>query len=294
MKYYIGSTAVIDNIHFVGQAEDKLGLAGGAGIYALCGARLWTDDVNLVCGKGTDFLPHFQHWYDINNLSKEKLRFVKALTPVNDVYYRSEGEREEIPKYGSQHYKQFEFTEEDFFSLARENCGIYVFRNTEKAFWQRVLGSNAIRAKILWEIAGDACEPEYLPEIKKIAAKVDILSINLNEAKKIFRTENKTKIEEALRNLDVPLVFLRLGKQGQVFLTPNDRCYVPSISTVRIVDVTGGGNSSSGAVLVGACEHRSLSEIGTMANLSAIMCLSQFGAPHVINDFRIKDLEHFD
>ena len=49
MKYIIASTAVTDEIHFVDGKRTEI-VAGGAGVYALCGVKLWSDDVMLVTG----------------------------------------------------------------------------------------------------------------------------------------------------------------------------------------------------------------------------------------------------
>ncbi|MCX2456028.1 carbohydrate kinase family protein [Lacticaseibacillus nasuensis] len=287
MDYFIGSTSVIDNVHFVGQ-PDRLGLAGGAGIYALCGARLWANQVNLACGIGRDYREHFGEWYRQNELSTKYLVPIDDWTPVTDVFYQSEGVRTEVPKFGSEHYHQFEFKEEVFFQLAQRDCGIYVFRNTDPTFWRHYLTHDGMKAKVLWEIAADSCNPESLPEIKAIAEKISVLSLNLSEAKQIFDLQDEAAIKQQLRALNIPLVFLRLGKRGQIFLTSQTEEFVPSIRSQSVVDVTGGGNSSSGATLVGYCEQRPLRQIGQMANLAAIMCLSQYGVPARIDDFKLR------
>ena len=55
MKYIVASTAVTDEIHFADGKRVET-VAGGAGVYALCGIKLWSDDVMLVTGVGADFL----------------------------------------------------------------------------------------------------------------------------------------------------------------------------------------------------------------------------------------------
>ena len=53
MDYIIASTVVTAEIRFADKktVEKK---AGGAGIYALCGIRLWCDSVMPVTGVGKD------------------------------------------------------------------------------------------------------------------------------------------------------------------------------------------------------------------------------------------------
>ena len=72
MKYIIASTAVTDEIHFVDGKRTEI-VAGGAGVYALCGVKLWSDDVMLVTGVGTDFSGIYGEWYKNNNISMDGL-----------------------------------------------------------------------------------------------------------------------------------------------------------------------------------------------------------------------------
>ena len=73
MKYIIASTAVTDEIHFVDGKRTEI-VAGGAGVYALCGVKLWSDDVMLVTGVGTDFSGIYGEWYKNNNISMVLLK----------------------------------------------------------------------------------------------------------------------------------------------------------------------------------------------------------------------------
>ena len=71
MKYVIASTAVTDEIRFADGKTVKI--AGGAGIYALSGMKLWSDEVLLVTGVGRDFKDIYGEWYSKNNISMEGL-----------------------------------------------------------------------------------------------------------------------------------------------------------------------------------------------------------------------------
>lgn len=283
MKYYICSTSVFDNLHFKDEIIENV--PGGAGIYALVGARLWTDNVQLVCGVGHDYKNIMGSWYDANNISMDSLREVEHKTPINEIYYDTEEERIEIPEFGADHYKKFETKPEEFNQFINQSdSAVYVFRNTEEKFWKELLKTENKKAFILWEIAGDACYPNELENITKILRKIDVFSLNFEEASSIFNMTDYDEIVERLHKLNVPLIFLRLGKRGQIFLKNGETIFIPSLKTNKVEDVTGGGNSSSGAVLVGASRNESLEKIGEMANKSAILSLSQLGIPNTIKN----------
>lgn len=283
MNYYICSTSVFDNLNFKDEIIEDV--PGGAGIYALVGARLWAENVQLVCGVGIDYVEKMGNWYRENAIPMDYLREVNYKTPVNEIYYDTEEERVEIPEFGVDHYKRFETKPEEFNQLiAQPNSAVYVFRNTEEMFWEHLLNIENKKAFILWEIAGDACYPSELEKIRQILKKVDVFSLNFEEASSIFKTTNYDEIIDNLHKLKVPLIFLRQGKRGQSFLKDGETVFVPSMQSNKVVDVTGGGNSSSGGVLVGASRNEPLEKIGEMANQSAILALSQLGIPDTIKN----------
>ena len=112
---------------------------------------------------------------------------------------------------------------------------------------------------------------------------MDILSINLTEAKALLGLEKLEDIICEFQTWDTGLVFLRRGAEGSVMITAEEYAAVPSEKDADVKDPTGGGNSSSGAVLCGYCEKKSLEECARMGNLSAVMCLAQYGVPEEIS-----------
>ncbi|MDD3338395.1 MAG: carbohydrate kinase family protein [Lachnospiraceae bacterium] len=283
MKYVIASTAVTDEIRFAdGKHVEKV--AGGAGIYALCGVKLWDDDVTLATGVGEDYGAIYGEWYEKNGLSMAGLIPKDAKTPHTVIQYFADGEREEMPLYGADHYKKVEITPEELWPYFDKSTGIYIFKNSNKEFWDKVLDmKKESTAKVMWEIANDATYYENLSEVKRIARRMDILSINLTEAKSLLGMEETDAIVAAFQTWQTPLVFLRRGSKGSIMITAEQVVEVPSEQGVHVVDPTGGGNSSSGAVLCGYCEGRDLATCARMGNLSAVMCLGQYGVPEVID-----------
>jgi sugar/nucleoside kinase (ribokinase family) len=134
-------------------------------------------------------------------------------------------------------------------------------------------------ATVMWEIANDATNVDNLSIVKKIAQKVDILSINLTEAKNLLGMEDFEEIVREFQSWHLKLIFLRRGSKGAIMITPSQSIAVPAESEVKVVDPTGGGNSSSGGVLYGYCEGYDLETCGRMGSISAAMCISQYGVP---------------
>ena len=283
MKYIIASTAVTDEIYSADGI--RIGkVAGGAGIYALCGIKLWCDDVLLVTGVGSDYQSIYGSWYEANGISRDGLIVRGNKTPHTIVRYFDNGEREEIPLYGSAHYKKTETTPEDlepYFAAAK---GIYIFKNSDAIYWDKMIQikkhSDAI---VMWEIANDATYYENRDCVRNIAVNLEILSINLTEAGNLLGKGTIDNIVEELRSWGLKLIFLRRGSRGALMITPSQVVCVPAARAVHVVDPTGGGNSSSGAVLYGFCEGYDVKTCGEMGSISAAMCISQYGVPKVID-----------
>ncbi len=83
MKYVVVSAVVTDEIHF---PDGNVKIApGGAGFYALCGLRLWSDQVVAVTGIGEDYEKLHGEWYRRNHISMEGFRIKDARSPYTIV-----------------------------------------------------------------------------------------------------------------------------------------------------------------------------------------------------------------
>lgn len=283
MKYVVVSAVVTDEIHF---PDGSVKLApGGAGFYALCGIRLWSDEVAVVTGIGEDYEKLHGEWYRRNHISMEGFRIRDARSPHTIVEYFTDGERIETPALGLEHFRSLETAGEELGPYLESARGMYIFRNLDPDFWTAFLKNKKDSScKIMWELAADAAQKENLENVRRIAEQLDAFSINMTEAKNLFGTSNREEIIEGLRNWGLELIFLRQGAKGAVMITAEETVEVPSQPDVHVVDATGGGNSSTGAVLCGLAEGRSPEICGRMGSISAAMCISQYGAPEEITE----------
>lgn len=104
-------------------------------------------------------------------------------TAVSCVTYLEDGEREETPLYGSEHYLRLEATPEEFEPFVKDAKGVYIFKDTNAAYWQKTL---ALKKKygfcLEWEINASAATGENCEMVQKIASQCDIFSLNKREA----------------------------------------------------------------------------------------------------------------
>lgn len=147
--FVVVSTAVTDDIKLANGKTIGRHL-GGAGIYALSGIRLWTESVVLVTGVGEEFERDYGGWF-LNNACKMDGLFVKDKhTAVSCVTYLEDGEREETPLYGSEHYLRLEATPEEFEPFVKDAKAVYYFQR----YHAGVLAENTCFEEKIWFLPG--------------------------------------------------------------------------------------------------------------------------------------------
>src|SRR5579872_1037381 len=259
----IVAAALIDDLIFAdGSRRDAV--PGGAGLYALAGAALFSDDVVLVTGTGEDLPLTFGPWMDRNRLGKQGLRFADPHAPRNILRYLDEHTRTETPSFGFEHFHRIEPTVDDVGKMIAGARSAYIFRNTDPLFWSGVIElKRRHQPLLLWEIGLDACSPGERPAIERLLEQVDAFSLNFDEAALIFETRVEERLIGCLQALPVARTFLRAGRRGSFAVTESEARFIPSLHT-QPIDVTGGGNAYSGAALVGLAEGKSLQTAAAM------------------------------
>ncbi|QUW23039.1 carbohydrate kinase family protein [Sporosarcina sp. Marseille-Q4063] len=280
MKYIIVSTAVTDETYQHGSLEPTVSL-GGAGIYALAGVKIWTDEVILVTGVGSDFNRLHGKWFEDNQIITDHLFIKHEETPKTLVNYFEGGERKETPIFGNEHYRTMEATIDEIKRATHpEVKGIYIFKEADLEFWKAVLEiRKATGFKLMWEINANSANHSQIDNVKTIAEEIDIFSINISEAKTLLIKNDISDIISELFLWTTPFIFLRDGANGAYMIYGDEYVHISSVEQVNVVDATGGGNSSSAGVLYGLCEGFSAYEAGIIGSISASICIQQEGVP---------------
>lgn len=284
-EYIIVSTAVTDDI-FQSNLEYVGSYLGGAGIYALAGISLWSNNAKILSGVGSDFFKRNIPWFEANKLSMDGLYEAAPVTPRTNVQYLSDGERIETPCFGSSHYKKMEPSPDQILLHCKNAKGIYIFKDANTAFWNPLLDAKAHEGFVIeWEINADSAKTEYYSTVKSIAEQCDIFSINLHEAFSLLGVDSLDNAIDLFYKWNVPVIFLRTGSSGSVIIRDHKTTYIPSIPNTAVLDPTGAGNASSAAVLFGFCEGYSDYDCGILGSISAAMVIAQYGPPaNILNE----------
>lgn len=277
--YIAVSTAVSDDIHLADGTHIGVRL-GGAGIYAFSGIRLWTEAAVLVTGVGEDFAHTYGDWFSSNNCTMDGLLIKDPHTAMSCVQYLADGEREETPRYGIEHYRKLEATPHDLEPFLENAKGVYIFKDLPQNYWNQILLLKERYGFVLeWEINADVARPDYCDKVYEVASRCDILSLNRTEARHLFETDDIEEATSLLHSWKIPLVYLRMGGNGARVLSSGQHWDIPCVKNVQVEDPTGAGNSSSGGVLYGWTEGESPVMCGIRGAISAARCIEQYGPP---------------
>ena len=285
MDYVIATTASTDEIHLPNGTVIK-NQPGSAGFYALAGIRLFTDQVLIVGGVGPEYLARHEKWYRENQVSLQGLTVRSEVTPLTVITYFPDGPRTDCPNIGLEEFRALDPTINEVFSCCEEGMkGLYVFKDLDRDYLDALIGGKLRYGyKLMWEISEDACKPEHIDVIESYLKDIDVFSINRHEAELLYGVDDEEEARTRLAAASPNWVFFRRGAEGAYLLAGGASYNCPSVKNISVVDSTGGGNASSGGVLVGCCEGYSPQMAGTMGSAAAAIIISQFGVPALFTE----------
>ena len=274
----VASCVDIDEVRYPGKPEVKA--LGGAGLYAYAGMRVFGNSSYLACHMPKRCIELFGEWFESNQVCMDCVDFVDngSMTRVD---YRTDETRRDLPVIGLAGKRALNPGIDDIRRyLAEETRGIYVFRHLDIPFLEDL--SRLRKEKgllVMWEIAADSALPCNREAIADIAASLGGFSINMKEASSLFDTTDEDELKSELSGFGDAFVYLRDGSRGAWLIHAGEMVFCPSADVERVVDTTGCGNSSTGAVLQSLCCGAQLLEAASQGAAAAARILGQYGPP---------------
>lgn len=280
MKYIIGSSVETDEIHLP-DGRVMANVPGGAGFYALAGLKVWSDDVAIAGGIGPGYMARHHDWYEQNNVRTDGLAVRFAVTPTTVITYFPDGDRTDVPNVGLDVFRQLDPTPAEIERFCgTDTRGVYLFKHLDPAFLDEMIAmKHKYGFRLMWEISEDAAIPEKLCAIKRYLPEIDVFSINKKEACQLYADANAEAVADFLLRDAPNWVFYRQGSRGAYMLANGKKYFCPSVKNAVVKDPTGGGNSSSAAVLYAFCEGVCPQRAGVMGSVAAARIIAQYGPP---------------
>lgn len=280
--YFTLTQMIVDDVYFPDGAQ-KLNQLGG-GVYTVAGSRIWSDQVGFCCLVGPDFEANYRQWFDDNGIDVAAVLKEKNTVHAR-IRYFEDGEREETPLPGCGTHQQMLPRFTDIPANYDQAKGLYFYKNLEEQYWNEAEDYLSRYSGIsCWEISGDGAQAAYKDAIADRLGLVDLFSLNLTEGKRITGQEDPVRVLRCLQEMHAKGVILRMGARGALASNGPDIWEIPAVPT-KVVDVTGGGNSSTGGLLVGYGESGGdIAYAARCAAVSASFIISQWSVPPRIDD----------
>jgi len=113
---------------------------------------------------------------------------------------------------------------------------------------------------------------EGIKTVRDIISKVDIVELNLNEARAITGLETEKDVLSELAKMGPSLIAVKLGERGCIIRKGEEEIKVPSYK-IEVVDSTGAGDVFDAALVYAHAHEMELEEMGKFANAAgALSC----------------------
>lgn len=289
-EYVTCANIVIDDI-VLADGHSWMNILGGAGTHALCGMRIWSDQLGYVASVGEDFDP--QHRAELLALGVD-LSGVKVCPEYQTArcwqIFEWNERRTEIFRTSEEAFYRLTPRFEDIPPAYLAAKGFHMLSSTMSellALIERLQAANP-NLYLAWEPSPLqlTATPE---EMQAALPRVTVFSPNQGDAQTITGTATPEQAVEKLLHWGAPIVALRMGAEGSMIATASgERYHIPAVPPNAIVDMTGAGNAYVGGLLVGLSRGLSPVEAGAYGAVSASFALEQFGLIRISPELQTK------
>lgn len=269
----IGSVFIDDIVLPTGQTY--MARLGGGVVHALMGAAIWDERPGIVAtvGEGlpVDSADLLNAYLDTRGLVHLPIPQIRAWQ-----LFEEDGTRRELYRVKETLPFIRGAQPQHFPTAYAYSQGCYLLQGVaEMRAWRGIL-----KGLVLWEPLQQIMLPENAQAIRSLLSEcqIDILSPNLVEARGIYGDLTPDELVTAMLADGAQRVALRMGEAGSIVADQTgERYHSGTVSTGRIIDQTGAGNTYCGGFLAGLMQGKKLNEAGAMAAVSASFCLEQVG-----------------
>lgn len=284
------SRVVLDDLHHADGAKD-LGILGGSGFWAAFGASLVADDAAVTCRVGEDFEPYYPVFERLG-IRADGLVLDGPRTSRTIVTYPRPGERHEEPLPNWDAHVAMRTMPHEFPASVARPHSYYVFRAFHPGFWEELFARRKPGSPMLWEIPASICDAHHRDQVAEVLRQIDVLSINEDEAQGLTGHTDEVAQLAALHDLGAKVVALRLGSKGCI-TSDGELRYRATPPPGRAIDVTGAGNTFSGAMIAAWSQTPGdLLGATTAAMAASAVTVAQVGPAKDVADGRRRWAQH--
>lgn len=304
MSLLIIGTVAFDAIETPFGKTDKI--IGGAATYASMAASYFTKNINLVSVVGGDF-------------PKEKIAYLNSIGVDTKGLQIKENEKSFFwsGKYHNDMNTRDTLDTQlnvlaDFNPVvpdSYQNCEFLMLGNLVPAIQMQVINNLTHRPKlIVLDTMNFWMTPTFINDLKAVLEKVDVLTINDEEARMLSGEYSLVKAAQKILRMGPKYLIIKKGEHGALLFDQNQVFFAPALPLEDVFDPTGAGDSFAGG-FIGYIAHTKDTSFENMkraiifGSATASFCVEKFGTERLENitekelDDRIQmfiDLVQFD
>ena len=170
-----------------------------------------------------------------------------------------------------------------------KNCDIVMLGNLVPAIQMSVLDQLEVAPKLVVMDTMNLWIENTPDDLRKMLTRVDVLTINDEEARLLSGEHNLVKAAKAIRTMGPKILILKKGEHGALlFGAEGEVFFAPALPMADVVDPTGAGDTFAGGFVgyldsVGDYSFDSMKRGLMYAATMASFCVEAFGPERIMN-----------
>jgi len=151
----------------------------------------------------------------------------------------------------------------------------YLWDSAQDAIHKVIDIAHKNKKKIAFTLSDSFCVERHRNDFLELLPKIDILFGNKEEIQFLYQT---TSLEDALKELSVPISCITNGNNGSIIIDNGKRYDIAPIEIKKLVDTTGAGDLYAAGFLYGYSQGKGMEECGALGSECAVKVIQQVGA----------------
>ncbi len=276
-------TVAFDAIETPFGKTDKI--IGGAATYISLAASYFTRKLNLVAVVGEDFPEEYIRLLNAKGVNTEGLQVKKGEKSFfwSGKYHTDMNGRDTL------------ITElnvlADFDPVIPESyqdCEFLMLGNLTPMVQETVINRLKNRPKLIVLDTMNFWMDVALDDLKRVLKKVDILTINDEEARQLSGEHNLLKAAKKILALGPHTLIIKKGEHGALLINESNMFYAPGLPLEDVFDPTGAGDTFAGGFIgylasSGDLSFENMKRAIIYGSAMASFCVEKFGTENLLN-----------
>lgn len=276
-------TVAFDAIETPFGKTDKI--IGGAATYISLSASYFTQNLNLVAVVGEDFPAEYIALLNSKGINTDGLQIKKGEKSFfwSGKYHNDMNGRDTL------------ITElnvladfDPIIPASYQNCEYLMLGNLTPMVQETVINRLTHRPKLVVLDTMNFWMDVALEDLKRVLTKVDVLTINDEEARQLSGESNLLKAARKVLTMGPKTLIIKKGEHGALLINDNDKFYAPGLPLEEVFDPTGAGDTFAGGFIgylasTGDLSFENMKRAVIHGSAMASFCVEKFGTENLLN-----------